>query len=143
MQFYPGRAADQWRGFAALDAGSSGEPVTRYDSAGYRAAWQHQHRSDNVGYANTEYLGMRGEHDDESGNARHHGTGQRHGCRRNAGRIAAGLLRRKIRTAPSKRTASRTIDRSRVSSVRKRTAFGRPFSLPFPRVSAAFATRRG
>jgi two-component system OmpR family response regulator len=35
---------------------------------------------------------MRREHDDESGNARHDGAGQRHGRRGNAGRIAAGLL---------------------------------------------------
>jgi hypothetical protein len=35
---------------------------------------------------------MRREHDDESGNARHDGAGQRHGRRGNAGRVAAGLL---------------------------------------------------
>ena len=92
MQFYAGGAADQWRGLAALDARNSGEPVTRHDSARHRAAWQHQHRSDNVGYANAEHLSMRGEQDDESGNAGHEGTGQRHGRRSNAGRIAAGLL---------------------------------------------------
>jgi hypothetical protein len=63
------------RSFAALDAGNPGQPVTRYDSARHRAAWWYQHRSDYVGYANAEHLGMRGEHDDESGNARHDGTG--------------------------------------------------------------------
>jgi hypothetical protein len=35
---------------------------------------------------------MRGERDHESGDSRHHGAGQRHGCRGHAGRIAAGLL---------------------------------------------------
>jgi hypothetical protein len=35
---------------------------------------------------------MRREHDDESGNARHDGTGQRHRRRGNPGRIATGLL---------------------------------------------------
>jgi hypothetical protein len=33
MQFYAGRPADQWRGFAALDAANSGEPASRHDSA--------------------------------------------------------------------------------------------------------------
>jgi hypothetical protein len=92
MQLYAGRSADQWRGFAALDAGNSGEPTTRYDSARHRAAWRHQHRSGNGGYADAEHVGMRREHDNESGNAGHNGTGQRHGRRGNSGRIAAGLL---------------------------------------------------
>jgi hypothetical protein len=35
---------------------------------------------------------MRREHDDESGDARHDGTGQRHGRSGNAGGIAAWLL---------------------------------------------------
>jgi hypothetical protein len=35
---------------------------------------------------------MRGEHNDESGDARHDGTGQRHGRRGNAGRIASARL---------------------------------------------------
>ena len=33
MQLHAGRSADQWRGFAALDAANSGEPATRHDSA--------------------------------------------------------------------------------------------------------------
>jgi hypothetical protein len=101
LQFCAGRAADQWRGLAALDAGNSGEPAARYDSARHHAACRHQHRSGNGGYADAEHVGMRREHDDESGNARHDGTGQRHGRRGNAGRIAAGLLTgRKHRREP-------------------------------------------
>jgi hypothetical protein len=92
MQLYAGRSADQRCGFTALNAGNSGEPATRHDSARCHAAWRHQHRSDRGGYANAEHVGMRREHDDESGNARHDGTGQRHGRRGNAGRSAAGLL---------------------------------------------------
>jgi hypothetical protein len=92
MQFHAGRSADQWRGFAALDTGNSGEPATRYVSTKHHAGWRHQHRSGNGGYANAEHIGMRREHDHESGNARHHGAGQRHGSRGDAGRIAAGLL---------------------------------------------------
>jgi hypothetical protein len=37
---------------------------------------------------------MRREHDDESGDARHNATGQRHRRRGNARRIAGGLLTR-------------------------------------------------
>jgi hypothetical protein len=37
---------------------------------------------------------MRREHDDVPGNTRHDDTGQCHGRRGNAGRIAAGLLER-------------------------------------------------
>jgi hypothetical protein len=92
MQLYAGRAADQWRRFGALDAGNSGEPTTRYDSAGRRAAWRHQYRSDSGSYANAEHIGMRGKRHDESGDARHDGIGQRHGCRGDARRIAGGLL---------------------------------------------------
>jgi hypothetical protein len=42
---------------------------------------------------------LRREHDDESGNTRHDDTGQRHGRRGNAGRIASiaiGMLRGKL-----------------------------------------------
>ena len=93
MQFYPRRPTDQWRGFAALDAGNSGEPGTRRNSAGRRAAWRHQHRSGDGGCTNAEHVGMRREHDDESGGARHDDSGQRHRRRRNTGRIATiGLL---------------------------------------------------
>ncbi|MGD0846442.1 hypothetical protein [Bradyrhizobium sp.] len=130
MQFYLRRPADQWRGFAALDARHSDEHVTRHDSAKHRAARRHQHRSNNVGYANAKHLGMRGEHDDESGNARHHGAGQRHGRCRNAGRIAAGLLREKI---PSLRLARDLAPEPLTAPVcrrqDKRAAFGRPFVL--------------
>ena len=90
MQLDAGRPADQWRGFAALDAGNSGEPATRYDSARRHSAWRHQHRSDSGGDANAEHVGMRREHDDESGDARHDGAGQRHGRRGNAGRMPPG-----------------------------------------------------
>jgi hypothetical protein len=101
MQLCVRRPADQWRGFAAHDAANSGEPAARYDSARVRAAWRHQHRSGDGGYADAEHVGMRREHDDVSGDARHHGTGQRHGRRGNAGRIAAGLLTgRKRRLEP-------------------------------------------
>jgi hypothetical protein len=93
MQFYARRPPDQWRGPAALDAGNSGEPAARHNSAGRRAARRHQHRSGDGGYTNAEHVGMRREHDDESGSARHDGTGQRHRRRGHARRIAAaGLL---------------------------------------------------
>jgi hypothetical protein len=92
MQLYAGRSADQWRRIAALDARNSGGAATRYDSAGRRAAWGHKHRSDNGGYANAEHVGMRRKHDDESGDIRHDGTGQRHGRRGNAGRIGSARL---------------------------------------------------
>jgi hypothetical protein len=70
MQLHPGRSADQRRGFAALDARNSGEPGARHDSAGYHAARQYQHRSDDGRSdddrrANAEHVGMRREHDDE------------------------------------------------------------------------------
>ena len=92
MQLFAGRHADQRRRFTALNARNSGEPATRYDSASRHAAWRHQHRSDNGGYANAEHVGMRREYDDEFGDARHNGTCQRHGRRGNAGRIAAARL---------------------------------------------------
>lgn len=105
MQLYAGRPAHQWRGFAALDARSSGEPVTWYDSARHHAAWRHQHQSDDGGHANAEHVGMRGEHDDVSVNARYNGSRQRHGRRGNAGRIAAGLLIGEL--MPSHKTSMR------------------------------------
>jgi hypothetical protein len=92
MQLHAGWPADQWRGLAALDARNSGEPATRYDSAKHRSAWRHQYRSGSGGYANAEHVGMHRKHDDESGDARHDGTGQRYGRLGNVGRIAAGLL---------------------------------------------------
>lgn len=96
MQLCAGRSADQWRGFAALDPRGSEQPFAWHDSTGGHAACRHQHRSDHGRDADAEYIGLRREHDDESGNARHDGTGQRHGGRGNAGRIACipiGLLR--------------------------------------------------
>jgi hypothetical protein len=92
MQLDAGRPADQWHGFAALDAANFGQPATRHDSAGYHAARRHQHRPYDGGYANAEHLGMCRELNDECGDAGHDGTGQRHWRRGNAGRIAAGLL---------------------------------------------------
>jgi len=108
MQLYAGRPADQWRGFAALDAGNSGEPATRDDSAGYHAARRHQHRSDNDDYAYAEYVGLRRERDDEPVNARHDGAGQRHrrrGDTRRIARIAIGLLTGKFSPKPSRKMA--------------------------------------
>jgi hypothetical protein len=100
MQFDTGRPTDQRRRFAALDAGDSGESSARYDSAGRCAAWRHQYRSDSGGYANAEYVGMCREPDDEPGDPRHDGAGQRLGRRGNAGRIAAGLLTAEPRRRP-------------------------------------------
>jgi hypothetical protein len=100
MQLDAGGAADQWRGFAALDPPSSEQPPAWHDSTRGHGACQHQHRSDNDRGADAEYVGLRREHDDESGNARHDGAGQRNGSRGNAGRIASsiaiGLLRGKF-----------------------------------------------
>ena len=111
MQLYAGRTADQWRGFTALDTGNSGEPITRYDSARHHAAWRHQHRSNNGGHADAEHLGMRREPDDESGNARHDGTSQRHGRGGNAGRIPTGLLKGELAPPmPSRKTPIRQIN---------------------------------
>jgi hypothetical protein len=97
MQLCAGRSADQWRGVAALDPRSPEQPPAWHDSTHSRSAWRHQHRSNNGRDADTEYVGVRREHDDESGNPRHDGTGQRDGRRGNAGRIASciaiGLLR--------------------------------------------------
>jgi len=59
MQLGAGRPADQWRGFAALDAGNSSDSATRHDSAGRRAAWRYQYRSDSGSQSNTEHVGMR------------------------------------------------------------------------------------
>jgi hypothetical protein len=100
MQFYTGRSADQRRGFAALDPRGSEQPPAGHDSTRGHRACQYQHRSDNDRGADAEYVGLRREHDDESGNAGKHDTGQRHGRRGNAGRIsssvAIGLLRGKL-----------------------------------------------
>jgi hypothetical protein len=92
VQLHAGRPTDQRRGFAALDAGNTGEFAPWYDSARHHTAWRHQHRSYDGGYANAEHVGMRREHDDEFGDARHDGTGQRHWRRGNAWRIASRLL---------------------------------------------------
>ena len=96
MQFYARRSADQRRGFAALDTRNSERPSARHDSARDHGACHYQHRSDNDCDADSEHVGMRREHDDEFGDARHDATGQRHGRSGYAGRIAAvGLLSRK------------------------------------------------
>jgi hypothetical protein len=99
VQLYAWRPADQWRRIAALDARNSGEPATRYDSAGRRAAWDHQHRSNHGSYANAEHVGMRREHDDESGDVRHDDARQRYWRRGNAGRI--GSTRLLMETTPA------------------------------------------
>jgi len=92
MQLCAGRSADQWHRFAALDPGNSERPTAWHNSTRGHGPCRHQHRSDNECGADTKYVGMRGGRDDERGNARHDGAGQRHGRSGNAGRIAAGLL---------------------------------------------------
>jgi len=115
MQLYAGRPADQWRGFAALDARNSGEPITWYDSTRHSTARLHEYRSDNGGYANAEHLGMRRELDDESGNA-WHDAGQRHGRGGNAGRLATGLLKgERALPMPSRKTPMRQINTPNLS----------------------------
>jgi hypothetical protein len=95
LQLYAGRPADQRRGFAALDTGNFDESPPRHDLAGYNAACRHQPRSDDDRGADTKYVGLRREHDDEPGHARHDGAGQCHRCHDNPRRIAsAGLLMR-------------------------------------------------
>jgi hypothetical protein len=97
VQFYTGGPSDKWRRFAALDPPSSERSLARRDSTRSPGTCRYQHRSDNNRGADAEYVGMRREHDDESGNSRHDGAGQRHGRRSNTGRIASsiaiGLLR--------------------------------------------------
>jgi hypothetical protein len=100
MQRYAGRTTDQWRRFAALDPRDSEQPPAWHDSTRGRGACRNQHRSDYDRGADAEHVGMRREHDDESGDARHDGAGQRHGRGGNARRIVAiGLLRRKLASA--------------------------------------------
>jgi hypothetical protein len=149
MQLSAGRSADQWRGFAALDAGHSDEHVTRDDSAKHRTAWRHQHRSDNGGYANAEHIGLRRKHDDESDNARHDGTGQQHGRRGNAGRIAARLLTGNSSPSPnsskpSSEFSSRSVDPAATGSATT-TKGGRkpPLVVAVDWISAAITPRRG
>jgi hypothetical protein len=145
MQFYLRRPADQWRGLAALDAGHSDEHVTRYDSAKHCAAWRHQHRSDNDGYANAEHIGLRRKHDDESDNARHDGTGQQHGRRGNAGRIAAGLLTGNSSPSPnsskpSSEFSSRSVDPAAAgSATTTKGGFWPPFVVVVDWISAEIA----
>jgi len=97
MQLYARRSAHERRGFAALDARNSDQPTARHDSTRGRGACHYQHRSDNDRDADSKHVGMRREHDDESGDARHDAPGQRHGRSGDAGRIACiaiGLLER-------------------------------------------------
>jgi hypothetical protein len=75
VQHYAGRTADQRRRFAALDPRSSEQSPAWRDSTHSRGTWRHQHRSDNGRDADAKYVGMRREHDDESGDARHDGGG--------------------------------------------------------------------
>src|SRR5712671_1600177 len=85
----------QRRGFAALDTGNFDESTPRHDPAGYDAACRHQPRSDDDRGADTKYVGLRREHDDQPGHARDDGAGQCHRCHGNPRRIAsAGLLMR-------------------------------------------------
>jgi hypothetical protein len=75
MQHYAGRSADQRRRFAALDPRSSEQSPTWHDSTPSRGACRHQHRSDHGCDADTEYVGMRREHDDQSSDAWDDGAG--------------------------------------------------------------------
>jgi hypothetical protein len=93
MQLCAGRPADQWRGSVIDDPGNTAKSATRRDSAADSSVGRHQHRSDNGCGADPEYVCLCREHDDESGNAGHDGTGQRHRCRGNAGRIARIAIR--------------------------------------------------
>ena len=90
MQFDAGRPADQRRGFAAVDAANSGQPAARHDRArGTRASPAPASIPHTWRCADAEYVGLRRERDDESGDARHDGAGQCHRRPRNARRIAA------------------------------------------------------
>ena len=93
MQLRAGRPADQWRGAVIDDAGNTAESATRRDSAGDSSAGRHQHRPVHDRGTDSEYVGLCRKHDDEPGNAGHDGTGQRHGRRGNAGRIACIAIR--------------------------------------------------
>jgi hypothetical protein len=93
MQLYAERSGDQWRGFAALDPRNSEQPPAWHDSTSGHGACQHQHRSQNERGADAQYVSLRRERDDESGNARHDDTGQRHGRRGNARRVACITIR--------------------------------------------------
>src|SRR6267143_89886 len=88
----PGGAADQWCRYATLDPRCSEHSSARHDPTRGHAACRHQHRSDNGRDADAKHAGMRRERDDESGDTRHDGAGQRDGSRRNTWRIARGLL---------------------------------------------------
>jgi hypothetical protein len=137
MQLYPGRSADQWRGFAALDPPGSEQPPAWHDSTRGHGACRHQHRSDNFRDADAEYISMRREHDDESVDARHDGPGQRNRGRGNAGRnarIAIGLLR-----ALAQPPFSRPDIASRVLDSRRATAPSGPSILkPYLMVGLVF-----
>jgi hypothetical protein len=94
MQHDAGRSADQRRRFAALDSRSPEQSPAWHDSTHSRGACRHQHRSYNGCDADTEYVGMRREHDDQSSDAWDDGAGQRHRRSGNTGRIASRMLER-------------------------------------------------
>jgi hypothetical protein len=75
MQHDAGRSADQRRRFAGLDSRSPKQSPAWHDSTHSRGACRHQHRSDNGCDADTEYVGMRREHDDQSSDAWDDGAG--------------------------------------------------------------------
>jgi hypothetical protein len=90
---------------------------------------------------------MRREHDDESGNARHDGTGQRHGRGGNPGRIVAARLltgNSSPSPNPSKQFSSRSVDPAAAGSATT-TKGGRkpPFVVVVDWISVAITPRRG
>ena len=95
VQLDAGWPTDQRRGFAAVDAASSGKPAARHDRTRGRRSRRHQHRSQHgaeSGHgrdADAEHVGLRRERDDESGDARHDDAGQCHRRRCDAGRLGA------------------------------------------------------
>jgi hypothetical protein len=93
MQFDAGRPADQRRGVAAFDAADCRQSAARRDSVGRTRPWQHQSRSDGHRDANTEYVGLRREHHNGSGDARHDDAGKCHRRARDARRVGPPISR--------------------------------------------------
>jgi len=77
-------------GLAACDPAGSATPPPGTIQAGHYPAAGTSIEADDGGHADAEHLGLRREHDDESGNFRHDGAGQRHGRGGDARGIAAG-----------------------------------------------------